>query len=194
MQREASNSEYRFADCLGKKVLITGGLGSGKTALLAKLLDEAINSKQGAKIAVIDMAPGERRIDSHIVGKTLRAYLKNLDLVQYKAPKNVYAPRLDGESKAHVEKLAVANANNFAALLEEFMDIPSKILFVNDITLYLHRGELAKVFKAMSKCTTFIANGYRGKFPADDMGTGISRRERRLLDKLQKSMDIIIEL
>ena len=194
MRREESDSEYRFSDCLGKKVLITGDLGYGKTALLAKLLAEAIQSKQGAKIAVIDMAPGEREIGSYLAGKTLRDYLKNLELVQYMAPKTVYAPRLDGESKAHVEKLAVANANNLAALLKEFMAIPSKILFVNDITLYLHRGELAKVLKAMSKCSTFIANGYRGKFPADDMGTGISRRERKLLDRLQTNVDIVIEL
>ncbi len=186
--------DYRFADCLGKKVLITGDLGSGKTALLAKLLDEAINSKLGAKIAVIDMAPGERDVGSHLAGKSLLGYLKNLDLVQYMAPKIVHAPRLDGKSKDLVEKLAVANADNISALFEEFQDKRSKILFVNDITLFFHRGELSKVLKAMSKCSTFIANGYRGKFPADDMGTGISRRERRLLDKLQNSVDIVIEL
>lgn len=186
--------DYRFADCLGKKVLITGDLGSGKTALLAKLLDEAINSKLGAKIAVIDMAPGERDVGSHLAGKSLLGYLKNLDLVQYMAPKIVHAPRLDGKSKDLVEKLAVANADNISALFEEFQDKRSKILFVNDITLFFHRGELSKVLKAMSKCSTFIANGYRGKFPADDMGTGISRRERRLLDKLQNNVDIVIEL
>jgi hypothetical protein len=179
---------------LGKKVLITGDLGSGKTGLLAKLLDEAINSKQGAKITVIDMAPGKRDVGSHTIGKTLREYLKNLDLVQYMAPKNVYAPRLDGSSKQQVEKLALANAKNIGALFDEFMEKRSKILFINDATLFLHRGELAKLFKVISKCSTFVANGYRGKFPADDMGTGISRRERRLLDKLQKSMDIVIEL
>jgi len=194
LQREVLNSEYRFADCLGKKVLITGDLGSGKTAVLAKLLDEAINSKQGAKIAVIDMAPGERTIHSHVVGKTLREYLKNLDLVQYMAPKNVYATRIDGNSKPQVEKLAAANAKNLGSLLDEFMEKPSKILFINDITIYLHRGELSKVLKIISKCSTFVANGYRGKFPADDRGTGISRRERRLLDKLQKNMNITIEL
>ena len=110
MRKEESNSGYRFADCLGKKVLITGDLGSGKTALLAKLLDEAINSKLGAKIAVIDMAPGERIIDSYLAGKSLREYLKNLDLVQYMAPKNVHAPRLDGKSKDLVEKLDTVEA------------------------------------------------------------------------------------
>ncbi|MBM3898426.1 MAG: GTP-binding protein [Thaumarchaeota archaeon] len=194
MQKEGLSSEYRFADCLGKKVLITGDLGSGKTALLAKLLDEAINSKQGAKITVIDMAPGKRDVGSYTMGKTLRYYLKNLDLVQYMAPKNVYAPRLDGGSKEQVEKLALANAKNIGALFSEFMEKRSKILFINDVTLFLHRGELARLLKVISKCSTFVANGYRGKFPADDMGTGISRRERRLLDKLQKSMDIVIEL
>lgn len=194
MLKEGSDSEYRFADFIGKKVLITGDLASGKTALLARLLDEAINSKLGAKIAVIDMAPGERLINSHLAGKTVKQYLKNLELVQYMAPRKVYAPRIDGKTKPQVEKLAQANANSLGALLDEFMDKPYKILFVNDITLYLHRGELSRVLKAIRKCSTFVANGYRGKFPADDRGTGISRRERRLLDKLQKNMDIVIEL
>ena len=194
MRKEELGSECHFADCLGKKVLITGGIGSGKTALLARLLDEAIGEKHGAKIVVIDMAPGKMVIDSQTIGMTLKEYLKNLELIKYMAPRKVYAPRIEGNTKAQVEKLAAANAKNLGALLDEFKGLPSKILIVNDITLYLHRGELSRVLKAMNKCSTFIANGYRGKFPADDKGTGISRRERRLLDKLQNSVDLVIEL
>lgn len=194
MRKEVSGSQCRFGDCLGKKVLITGDLTSGKTALLARLLDEAIGEKHGAKISVIDMAPGRMTVNSYTVGLTLKEHLKNLDLVRYMAPKRAYAPRIEGQTKSQVEKLALANAKNLGALLDEFKGLPSKILFVNDITLFLHRGELSKVLKAMNKCSTFIANGYRGKFPADDKDTGISRRERRLLDKLQNAVDLVVEL
>ena len=48
--------------------------------------------------------------------------------------------------------------------------------------------------ETISKSSTFIGTCFRAKFPYSDYNTGISRRERRLIDRLSLTVDDVISL
>jgi hypothetical protein len=65
---------------------------------------------------------------------------------------------------------------------------------VNDITLYLHLGELKTVLECIKLAKTFLATAYYDSKLAEDLGTGISLRERQLTDKLAAFMDLVVKI
>ena len=186
-------NNYSFDQLIGKKVLIVGDLDSGKVKLLASLLDEAIMQGFERKITLIDMAPMEIEfeIGEQKIGGLVEEYSNNLERIRNLTPRRVYAPRIEAKEKKDVVKLSARNARNIGDQIREFKVWPTKILFINDITFYLHQGPLAIVQKAIGKSHTFIGTGYRGNFPVDDFDTGISRTEKKLIDKLTTSLSLI---
>ena len=47
---------------------------------------------------------------------------------------------------------------------------------------------------AIDNSASFLGTCFRSKFPYTDFNTGISRRERRLIDKLTHKVDSVITL
>ena len=95
-----SKNEVRLKgrEILGKKVLILGEVGSGKTKLAAKLLRELMMLVSPEEITVIDLAP--QRVGE--IGGKLTEYVNMTSGVKYFSPKNVYTPRLAGTSPNQV--------------------------------------------------------------------------------------------
>lgn len=177
-------------DVLGKKTLIIGEAGSGKTKLLAELLRELIALIPPEKITVIDLAP--EKADG--VGGKLTDYVDLIDKVKYFSPEKVYTPRLTGTSPEEVLRYAELNREIMAPLLNRFIQHPTENLVVNDVTLYLHSGELETVLKCAKLAKTFVATAYYGIKLSDDLGTGISARERQLTDRLATFMDSTVRI
>ncbi|MDH5787490.1 MAG: hypothetical protein OEZ40_04270, partial [Candidatus Bathyarchaeota archaeon] len=75
-----------------------------------------------------------------------------------------------------------------------FAKNPTEAIIINDITLYLHRGELKTVMKCVRLAKTFLATAYYGSKLASDLGTGISARERQMTNELATSMDLVIKI
>lgn len=175
-------------DVLGKKVLIIGEAGSGKTRLAAQLLQKLMVDLNPEEITAIDLAP-ER--EGSIGGK-LTDYVKLPRAVRYLSPGEVYKPRLAGDSPEKVLCYAELNRRNMEPLLNEFIRNPTNVLIINDVTLYLHSGELETVLKCAKKAKTFLATAYYGSKLAEDLGTEISLRERQLVDELASLMDLVI--
>ena len=188
-----SSSRLHFRAVVGKKVLIVGDVGTGKTRLTAALLDEAASSEWKDQITVVDMAP-EIPAGHLQVGGRLTDYSQAAVLVRYLAPRHVHAPRLQGESKEQVLRLVKENAETIDRLLVQFLEAPTKVLFVNDVTLYLHSGNLSKIRQALDAAETCIVNGYRGTKLREDRGSGVSRREEEALSVLMKHVDQIVSL
>lgn len=184
----------KFPKLLGAKTLILGEVGSGKTRLAAKLLKEAISLGYAARIAVLDLSPAARAPSGELVGAPLTAYVKPAPPIRYLRPPRVRAPRLEGRSGEEVLKLAEENAKAMEKLFEEFLKEPRKVVFVNDVSLYLHAGRLGKLLSALSGASTAILNGYYGRGLNDDKGSGLSLRERRLMEKLAEKMDLIVRM
>jgi hypothetical protein len=179
---------YGFEDLLGKKVLIVGDVGSGKTDLTRVLLIQA-----SELLTVIDMAPRRRKIGRNYAGGAIRKG-EWVAHVRYLRSVPINAPRLDGRMKDEVLDIAKSNAVKLRKLLQAFLNRPSDTLFINDLTMYLHAGDAEFLFCAAEIANTFIANAYKGRRLLEDKGSRLSSRERYLVTELEKRMDLTIRL
>jgi hypothetical protein len=181
--------KYAFKDIVGKKVLITGDVGVGKTKLTIALLEEAIALGLSAKITIIDMAPTGRKIGGKLV-----EFSEKLRAIRYLTPQLVETPRLSAKSTRELLHLVNLNEKRIRPLLKEFVETPTSILFVNDISIYLQSGSDEPILSVMRSSETFIANGYFGSTLHSDFETDISTTERRLMKKLADTVDFAINL
>jgi len=185
---------YPLKKFLKKKVLIVGDVGAGKTVVTANLLDQAVDVGYSRKITVIDMAPPTMRVRGVRIGGTLAEITKSTLKVRYLKPARVKAPRVTAKTPQELRKLAKFNWTAIDRLLTKYARKPTPILFINDVSMYLQAGRLEHILRIARKADTFIANGYLGKKLEEDLGSGISRRERTLMHKFMREMDIVIRL
>jgi len=182
--------KLKNSDVLGKKTLILGESGSGKTRLAAKLAEELMIIERPDRITVIDFAP--KRTGQ--TGGKLADYITLIGGVKYLAPKEVHTPRLTGTSREQILQLAKLNRKAMEPLLSQFVEKATKVLIMNDITLYLHVGRLQEVLRCVRLSETFLGTAYYGSRLAKDLGAGISRREKRLTDELAAFMDRVVRI
>ncbi len=188
------STRYAFKDLLGKKVLIAGDVGAGKTKLTVGILDEAVEMGYGEKITVIDMAPATTMVKGRKVGGRLSEFTEASKRVRYWAPDKVETPRLRAESAEELLHLVNLNKERIEPLLRRYLKDPSPILLINDISIYFQSGRAELILSALKVAETLIANGYYGDYLAFDQGTGVSKVEKNLMDELTKRMDIVIKL
>lgn len=190
MAKNDNRVQIKSNEVLGKKLLIWGETGAGKTKLLAEILQELIWQVDPEEITVIDLAPqrtGE-------IGGKLTDYLTIDSRVRYLSPEKVYTPRLVSTSPEHVLRYAELNKKSMKPLLDQFVRKTTSVLMLNDITLYLHLGELQTVLECVRLADTFSATAYHGSTFDKDFGTGISSRERQLTEELAAFMDSIVRI
>lgn len=180
-----------MSDLVGRRTLIAGDVGAGKTSLTRSLLEEALEMGLD-DVTVIDMAPRAVDIDGVPVGGTLI----NADArgIRYLQTGDIKTPRLSARTPEELLRLADHNRDKVESLLEAFDTEPSSILFINDISIYLQRGNLDRLWETLLKADSVIANGYVGERLKDDLGTGLSRDERRRMDELASRMDEVIRI
>lgn len=180
----------KLDDVLGKKVLIIGEAGTGKTILLVKLLEEVDEKGLSSEVTLIDLAP--KRFGEF--GGRVTDYLCQVGGIRLLMPTDVFAPRLSGKTKEDVLLLAEKNKELIEPLLKEFISNPTKILFINDVTIYLHAGDPTLIEKCIEVSGTFVGTAYYGTKLQDDKGSGITHRERTLTERLMKKVDEVIFL
>ncbi len=175
------------AGCLGKRILVTGDVNTGKTTLCKRWLSELCQQGLGARIALIDMAPTiprELALKRGIVGAggELRAPAgsKVLDL---RAP--LEPPRLSSNSEGEAIEKAQRNAQIIDTLISR-LEPTRDILFINDVTLFLQARSAASLIESagFDRRTTLVINGYRG----ERLGGGaLTRHETAEMSELEKA-------
>ena len=140
------------------------------------------------------MAPQTRIVRGMRIGGTLAEITRSTSRVRYLENSKVKTPRVTAKGPQELRKLAKFNQTVIDRLLTKYMQKPTPILFINDVSMYLQAGMLEDILKVVDKAGTFIANGYFGKKLEEDLGSGISKQERTLMKRLMKEMDVIIRL
>jgi hypothetical protein len=103
----------------------------------------------------------------------------------------IIPPRLTGQSATEIADLAAANARAIEPLLDDCLKQPHPLLVINDVTLYLQAGDYARLSAVMQSATTVLINAYYGKRFEDHP---ITRRERRLTERLMADCDRVIRM
>lgn len=175
---------------LGKRLLIIGDIGTGKTLLTSLIIRDLIRLGLAKHITIIDMAPARRRG----VGGYIDDYLSLEGDIKYLKVKGIKMPRFMGKTKEEILNYAKYNYNIIKEFIERFRANPTKILVINDLSIYLHVGPLEDIIECMRLAKTFIANSYYSINLLDDKGSGISLREKHLVEELIRYCDIVINL
>lgn len=176
-------------ELVGRKTVIVGEAGTGKTKLLAEILKELSTFFGPSEITVIDLAP--ERISG--IGGPLSLYI-DVSAFHYLRPMRVYAPRLMACNAEDLLRYAAHNAESARKLFDEYRRIGSTVLAVNDLTIFLHSGEVEELLKTVQRAKTFLATAYMGERLSEDFGTGLTRREKEKLNKFLEFVDNVIRL
>jgi GTPase SAR1 family protein len=185
---------HSFIEFLGKKILIIGDVGAGKTKLTLELISQAIESEHAKDTTIIDMAPATKMFKERKIGGRLIEMMEMPAQLRYLTPEKVETPRLSAEDAGHLLHLIKHNHDAILPLLQDFVQNPSTVLFINDISIFFQSGSSKAVLSTVEASETFIANGYYGKYFAFDHDTGVSKTERDLMDLLASKMDKVIAI
>ncbi len=172
---------------LGKKTLLVGEVGTGKTLFLVEFLKFLVENGYSDEVTIIDMAP----VRIHGVGGSISEYTDLVLYVRYLKSEKVWAPRLMGRNKEEVLRFAEENRRNIEPLITMYLSNPTRILLVNDLTIYLHAGEVSRIMELIDVAETFMATAYEGVKLEDDKGSGITEKERRSLSILKEKVSIV---
>ena len=169
---------------IGKKTLILSDFHTSRLEHIVKTVEDLNSSVYSKKVTLLDCAP-KRRIKDHT---------DKFDKLHHIKTRLTYEPRISAKNRSEIIKYSVNNSRAITTGLDEFRKRPTKIMAMNYIHLYLHKGPLALLMKTINASDTFIGTAFRGKCPFNDFEDGITRRERKLVDKLSLHMDDVIYL
>lgn len=182
--------EIPFETVIGRKMLLIGDVRTGKTLATARLLDALLGYVKPEEITLIDLAPsGEGGI-----GRRVEEYTSSVQRIRLLKPARLNTPRLTGRTAEEVLKLAEENIGVIEPVLREYLESPTEVLLVNDLSMALHAEPPPLVHECIRSCSTFIGNSYYGRRLADDRGSGLSDLERRNLENLLCLIDIVVDM
>jgi len=185
---------FRFQDLMGRKTLIIGEAGSGKTSLTARILEEAAGTRSFGEVTAIDMAPPSIVVGGLKAGGRLQEFTSAIGAVKYLWDPNIKPPRLSSRTASEVLEAVRRNKAAIDAMLDEYLGNPSPILFVNDVSIYLQAEPYTRLFRAVELAETAVVNGYYGRSIGLNFDTGVSEVERRGMRLLMRRMDRLIHL
>ena len=166
------------------RTLISGDVDTGKTRYTAQILARFTAAGFAPQTVVLDLAPAA----VGQIGGKMGAAVKPPALYLTDA---IVAPRLTAKTNREAESFALQNARLIENLFDQVYDSGRRILFINDVTLYLQAGSFRKLAQLLQVPDTAVINAYYGDSFAP---SPLTRREKAATERLQALCDIRIHL
>ncbi len=171
-------------DFLEQRTLIIGDVNTGKTRETVRILAGWVAANPTPLMTVLDLAPEPL----HGIGGRLTLPAGFTGRYRFA---DIVPPRLTGRTAEEIDRLATANARTADRLFEKILKTPHPFLVINDASLYLQAGDYSRLAELMASATTVLINAYYGTRFRDHP---ISRRERRLTERLMQDCDRVIRM
>jgi hypothetical protein len=184
--------EIRYDDLIGHSTLLYGETNTKKTIITSKFVQYLIESKKilPKDITILDFAPPISSIkDIKIGGKIKDFYDKSSICNNFYFEGEIIPPRLKARNKYELYKFACENFRKTFNILKKFNNNPTKILIINDISIYLHIGNKKLLVDSIKESETFFGNSYYGFSINNNFAAHFNLREKRLVEYLIKKMD-----
>ncbi|MEM3832374.1 MAG: hypothetical protein QW128_02075 [Thermoprotei archaeon] len=183
------NLRISVHDLLHKRTLIIGDIGKGKTRITALIVKLFIDIGLKEKITIIDMAPPR----SEAIGGKVSEYI-NVNSIRYFHDDRIRGPRISAKTSEELFLIAEKNKDIIEQFLNYYLNDPTEILIMNDITIYLHKGSVSRIIQCINKSKTFIGNAYSGVKLYKEQFRDFDINESNKLSEIIKIMDNIIKL
>jgi len=181
-----------FNDFIGHHVLLYGEANTKKTYYTSKFIQFLVESKKvfPNDISILDFAPPLSTINNLKIGGKIQDFYENSTTCKNILFKGeIIPPRLNSSNKAELYQNACENFKKTSEILHLFKKDSTPILIINDISIYLHIGNIKLLLEAINKSNTFFGNSYYGSSIKRDYATLFSLREKRQVECLIKKVE-----
>jgi hypothetical protein len=181
-----------YKERIGHSTLLYGETNTRKTFQTSKFVQFLLESKNVSpgEISILDFAPNLTKVRDLKIGGKIRDFYKHSDKcrnISFKG--SIIPPRLNSSNKTELYRNACENYKKTSKILNSFIEKPTSILIINDISIYLHMGSLELLLRAINKSNTFFGNSYYGSSIKKDYSTLFSRKEKRQIENLMKEVE-----
>ena len=186
------HEDLDFNRFIGYSTILYGETNTKKTYYTAKFIQFLIESKiiDPKDITILDFAPKLSIINElKIGGKIEDFYDKSRGCNNLSFEGEIIPPRLNANNKKELYENALKNYNKTHETLKDFNENPTSILIINDISIYLHKGNKKYLLETIKKASTFFGNSYYGSSIKRNFATIFSLKEKRSVKYLLKRVD-----
>jgi len=177
--------KLEFKNYIGHRTLLYGETNTGKTYITSKFIDFLLDSNLFApkEISILDFAPKFLEVNGmKIGGKILDFSKKSVECNYLKVDGELIAPRLNSNNKQELFQNICHNYKITAQMLELYSSQQTKVLIMNDMSIYLHLGDKKFLLNVINSTPTFFGNSYFGTKIKKSFGKLLSLKEKKRVE------------
>ncbi|MFX0046572.1 MAG: hypothetical protein ACFE8G_00230 [Candidatus Hermodarchaeota archaeon] len=184
--------KFDFERILGTHTLIYGETDTKKTLYTAKFVKFLLETKNipPKEITLLDFAPKLAYVKNLKIGGRIQDYYDNSIECNYiNFEGEIIPPRLNANNKKEMYTNICLNFNKIYKILETYNKNPTSVLIVNDVSLYLHLGNVKYFINTINKSNTFFGNAYYGKSISTKFSKLLTLKEKKRVEFLIKNIE-----
>ena len=181
-----------FSEYINHHTLLYGETNTKKTYYTAMFVKFLVDSNfNPLDITVLDFAPKIITInDMKIGGKIQDFYEKSTACKNLNFEGDIIPPRLSSTNLKELNENALRNFHKTHQILEQYAQNPTPVLIINDISIYLHYGNIEYLLDIIKKARTFFGTVYYGTSMNRDFSYEFSLKEKKLVEDLVEKIEI----
>jgi len=186
------NLNLDFDELIDHHTLLYGETNTNKTYQTSIFVQFLLESKRVSPkdISILEFAPNSMIVKNLKIGGKIQDFYENsLICKNILFNGEIIPPRLHSSNRTELYQNACENFKKTSEILHLFKNNPTSVLIINDISLYLHIGNVKLLLEAINKSNTFFGNSYYGSSIKRDYATLFSLREKRQVEYLIKKVE-----